>query len=215
MEKFVGTVKYPPEPYENRLMETVTETEVHEHRRRLLEGMAHAVAAKGYGDTTIADIVREASVSRRTFYEHFSTKAHCLLALYQAASRNALKVLRDSIDPAHDWHTQIESALTAYFGCMAENPVLMRTLFIEILGLGPEGLETRRKVNTDIADFILQVVNGQGGRKGDKPLSPDMAMAIVGGINELILQSIEQDRVAQLTELVVPGSRLVRAVTEG
>jgi hypothetical protein len=42
-----------------------------------------------------------------------------------------------------------------------------------------------------------------------------MAMAIVGGINELILQSIEQDRVAQLTELVAPGSRLVRAVTEG
>lgn len=195
-------------------METVTETEVHEHRRRLLEGMAHAVAAKGYGDTTIADIVREASVSRRTFYEHFSTKADCLFALYQVASRNALKVLRDSIDPAHDWHMQIEHALTAYFGCMAENPVLMRTLFVEILGLGPEGLETRRRVNTDIAEFILQVVNGQGGRKGGN-LSPDMAMAIVGGINELILQSIEQDRVAQLTELVAPGSRLVRAVTEG
>lgn len=192
-----------------------TETEVHEHRRRLLEGMAHAVAAKGYGDTTIADIVREASVSRRTFYEHFSTKAECLLALYEAASRNALKVLRNSIDPAHDWHMQIEHALTAYFGCMAENPVLMRTLYVEILGLGPEGLETRRRVNRAIADFILQVVNGQGGRTGDKALSADMAMAIVGGINELILQAIEEERVARLTELVAPGSRLVRAVTEG
>lgn len=192
-----------------------TETEVHEHRRRLLEGMAHAVAAKGYGDTTIADIVREASVSRRTFYEHFSTKAECLLALYEAASRNALKVLRNSIDPAHDWHMQIEQALTAYFGCMAENPVLMRTLYVEILGLGPEGLETRRRVNRAIADFILQVVNGQGGRTGDKALSADMAMAIVGGINELILQAIEEDRVSHLVELVAPGSRLVRAVTEG
>jgi len=218
MEKFVGTVKYLSEPYENRLMvetDTHIETEVHEHRHRLLEGMAHAVAAKGYGDTTIADIVREASVSRRTFYEHFSTKADCLFALYEVASRNALKVLRDSIDPAHDWHMQIERALTAYFGCMAENPVLMRTLFVEILGLGPEGLETRRKVNKEIADFILHVVNGPGGRKADRPLPPDMAMAIVGGINELILQYIEQDRVAQLTELVAPGSRLVRAVTEG
>ncbi len=220
MGKFAGTVEYPPKPDENRLMVEIesdieVETDTHEHRHRLLEGMAHAVAAKGYGDTTIADIVREASVSRRTFYEHFSTKAECLLALYQVASRNALKVLRDSIDPAHDWHMQIEHALTAYFGCMAENPVLMRTLFVEILGLGPEGLETRRRVNKEIADFILQVVNDQGGRKGDKALSPDMAMAIVGGINELILQSIEQDRVAQLTELVAPGSRLVRAVTEG
>jgi AcrR family transcriptional regulator len=61
--------------------------------------MAHAVAAKGYAETTIADIVREAGVSRRTFYEHFSTKAECLVALYDAASRNALKVLREAIDP--------------------------------------------------------------------------------------------------------------------
>jgi len=190
------------------------ETEVHEHRHRLLEGMAHAVAAKGYGDTTIADIVREASVSRRTFYEHFSTKAECLIALYEASSRNALKVLRDSIDPTHEWQTQVEHALTAYLGCMAQNPVLMRTLFIEILGLGAEGLEARRRVNRAIAEFMLGVVNGEGSRQEGEPLTADMAMAIVGGINELILQYIEQDRVAQLVELVEPGSRLVRAVTE-
>ncbi|MEZ0308758.1 MAG: TetR/AcrR family transcriptional regulator [Ramlibacter sp.] len=193
---------------------TENETEVHEHRHRLLEGMAHAVAAKGYGDTTIADIVREASVSRRTFYEHFSTKAECLIALYEASSRNALKVLRDSIDPAHEWQAQVEHALTAYLGCMAQNPVLMRTLFIEILGLGAEGLEARRRVNREIADLVLAVVNGEGSRQEGVPLTADMAMAIVGGINELILQYIEQDRVAQLVELVDPGSRLVRAVTE-
>ncbi len=51
-----------------------------EHRARLLEGMARAVAAQGYADTTIADIVREAGVSRRTFYEHFSDKTDCLSA---------------------------------------------------------------------------------------------------------------------------------------
>jgi AcrR family transcriptional regulator len=196
------------------MVETESETEVHEHRHRLLEGMAHAVAAKGYGDTTIADIVREASVSRRTFYEHFSTKAECLIALYEAASHNALKVLREAIDPAHEWQTQVERALTAYLGCMAGNPVLMRTLFIEILGLGTEGLEARRRVNREIADFMLGVVNGEGSRQEGVPLTADMAMAIVGGINELILQYIEQDRVAQLVELVDPGSRLVRAVTQ-
>src|SRR5687768_7180530 len=129
-----------PQQYENRLMaETETEAAIHEHRHRLLEGMAHAVAAKGYADTTIADIVREASVSRRTFYEHFSTKAECLIALYQAASYNALKVLRGAIDPAREWPGQVERALAAYLGSMAQNPILMRTLFVEILGLGPAG----------------------------------------------------------------------------
>jgi AcrR family transcriptional regulator len=193
----------------------VAEPVVHQHRHRLLEGMAHAVAAKGYAEVTIADIVREAAVSRRTFYEHFSTKGECLIALYEAASRNALKVLRDAIDPEHEWQAQVESALTAYLGCMAQNPVLMRTLYIEILGLGAEGLIARRRVNREIAEFMLGVVNGgQGGRDRKAPLSPGMAMAVVGGINELILQYIEQERVPQLVDLVGPSSQLVRAVTE-
>ena len=197
------------------MVETETQTEVHEHRHRLLEGMAHAVAAKGYADTTIADIVREASVSRRTFYEHFSTKAECLIALYEAASHNALKVLRDSIDPQQEWQAQVERALSAYLGCMQQNPVLMRTLFIEILGLGAEGLAARRRVNKEVADFMLGVVNsGEAGRKRAAPLAPWTAMAVVGGINELILEYIEQDRVAQLLELVEPSSQLLRAVIE-
>ena len=187
-----------------------------EHRQRLLEGMSHAVAAKGYADTTIADIVREAAVSRRTFYEHFATKAECLVALYEAASHNALKVLQGAIDPSHEWQTQVEHALAAYLACMASNPVLMRTLFVEILGLGAQGLAARRRVNQEIADFMLAVINApKGARKGPRragqPLSPEMAMAVVGGINELVLQYIEQDRVARLQELVGPASRLVRA----
>lgn len=183
------------------------------HRHRLLEGMAHAVAAKGYAATTIADIVREASVSRRTFYEHFAGKADCLIALYEAASINALQVLRDAIDPARDWHDQVEQAMSAYFGCLSQNPVLMRTLFVEILSLGPAGLAARRRVNQQLATFMLNVVNSDcGRRKGRAPLSPEMAIVVVGGINELVLHAIERDRVGKLHELVRPAVQLVRAV---
>jgi AcrR family transcriptional regulator len=186
------------------MAEMIAETT--EHRGRLLEGMAHAVSRKGYADTTIADIVGEAAVSRRTFYEHFDSKAECLVALFEAASHNALKVLRGAIDPSAGWQTQVESALRAYLGCMASNPVLVRTLFIEILHLGAEGLAARRRVNQELADFILATA-------GSKTLTPKMAMAIVGGINELVLEYIEQDRVAMLEELVEPSSRLIHLVT--
>ncbi|WP_239024270.1 TetR/AcrR family transcriptional regulator [Ramlibacter humi] len=186
------------------------ELPIPEHRSRLLEGMARAVAAKGYAATTIADIVREASVSRRTFYEHFGGKNECLIALYEAASRNALKVLRSAIDPARPWPAQVEQALGAYLQCLASNPILMRTLYVEILSLGPEGLASRRRVNQEIADFMLGVVNGAG---AGHAVTPQMAMAVVGGINELVLEAIEQDRVAQLGELVGPAAQLVHAVT--
>lgn len=184
-----------------------------EHRHRLLQGMAQAAAARGYADTTIADIVREAGVSRRTFYEHFSTRADCLIALYEAASLSALSVLRAAIDPGRDWEDQLEQAMHAYLDCLARNPVLTRTLFIEILGLGEPGLAARRRVNEEIAAFMLATVNGrESGRHGHRHLLPEMAMAVVGGINELILQDIERGRTAQLRELAGPAIRLLRAV---
>lgn len=195
--------------------DTIASTADSNHYRRLLEGMAQAVATKGYAETTIADIVREASVSRRTFYEHFATKADCLVALYEAASRGALDVLRNTIDPARDWQDQAESAISAYFACLSQNPALVRTLFIEILGLGSDGLAVRRRMNDDITDFMLQVINRGGrARKRATPLSRELAVAIVGGINELVLQAIERGRVPQLHELVAPAVQLVRAVTQ-
>jgi AcrR family transcriptional regulator len=190
-------------------------TEPARHRTRLLEGIAEAVAAKGYGGTTIADVVGAAGVSRRTFYEHFATKAECFIALYEAASRNTLSVLRAAIDPGHEWQIQLDRALTAYLGSMAQNPALLRTLFIEILGLGPDGLAARRRVNQEVCSFMLEVVNG--GREGQQrkpPFTRDMAVAVVGGINELVLKAIEEDRVGQLEQLAAPASQLVRSVTQ-
>ena len=52
--------------------------------------MATVSAEKGLAVTTIADIVREAGVSKRTFYEHFDGKEACFLALYRAVSASAL-----------------------------------------------------------------------------------------------------------------------------
>jgi AcrR family transcriptional regulator len=182
-----------------------------EHRSRLLRGMATAVAAKGYADTTIADIVREASVSRRTFYEHFHDKAECLVALYEAASRNALRVLREAIGPSQDWEQQLERAIGAYLECLATNPLLLRTLFIEILGLGPEGLQVRRAMHHEIADFLVQLVNA--GTGAHSTMTHEMATAVIGGIHELVLQAIEEGRVDEVPQLTGAATRLLKAVT--
>ena len=90
-----------------------------DHRARLLDGMARAVGANGYAATTIADIVAQAAVSRRTFYEHFQTKADCLVALYEAVNVEGLKVLARQLDPALPWREPVQGALGAYFAWMA------------------------------------------------------------------------------------------------
>lgn len=181
-----------------------------DYRSRLLEGMASAVAAKGYPATTIGDVVREAGVSRRTFYEHYPNKLDCFIALYGAASHNALKVLRAGVAPTSDWPAQVDQALDAYFTSLSRNPQLMRTLFVEVLGLGNVGLAARRRTNQALADFMLEVVNS--GRAHNPPLTSEMASAAVGGINELILKAIEDDHIHSLPELAPIAAQLVRAV---
>lgn len=184
-----------------------------DYRNRLLDGMAASLAARGYADTTVADIVREAGVSKRTFYEHFSTKQDCLLALYQAASQAALMVLRSAVDPQKDWASQVEHALGTYLACLASQPQLLRTLFIEILHVGQPGLAVRRATYQELADFIVQVVQDSRpeAERRTVPMST-LAMAIVGGVNELALEAIENDRADRLADLTAAASWLVRSV---
>lgn len=182
-------------------------------RRRLLDAMGEAVAHKGYADTTIADLARGARVSRRTFYEHFNSKEECLIALYEAASGQALSVLRRAIDPAHDPLMQAEQALRAYFACLASNPLLLKTLFIAILGLGAAGLAARRRVNQHLAELILELVNQASA--SHPPLPQALAVSIVGGINELVLEMIERDRIGELESLSDTAAQFVRAVVNG
>lgn len=187
-----------------------------DYRHRLLGGMAASVAQRGYADTTVADIVREAGVSKRTFYEHFATKSDCLVALYQSASHAALKVLKDAINPSREWQSQVEHALQAYLGCLAADPPLLRTLFIEILHLGQPGLAVRREMYQELADFVVQVVQAQPRQDAARAIPiATLAMAVVGGINELVLKAIEDNRTEHLLELAAPASALVRAVLSG
>jgi AcrR family transcriptional regulator len=184
-----------------------------EHRTRLLQAMGSSAADRGFAATTIADIVREAGVSKRTFYEHFASKEACFLALYRAVSASALRTLSESVRPEKPWHHQIETALNAYFGHLSAGPRLLRTLFVEIHHLGGEGAAVRREVMQHLADFLLQTVNHpSGGAAASPALSPTMAMAAVGGINELVLMAIERGEAEQLTRLTPAASEIVRAL---
>ncbi|MGI9217730.1 MAG: TetR/AcrR family transcriptional regulator, partial [Hydrogenophaga sp.] len=175
---------------------------VPEHRTRLLQAMGSSAADRGFAATTIADIVREAGVSKRTFYEHFASKEACFLALYRGVSASALRTLSESVRPEKPWHHQIEAALNAYFAHLSAGPRLLRTLFVEVHHLGEEGAVVRREVMQHLADFLLQTVNVPGGDAATaSALTPTMAMAAVGGINELVLMAIERGEAEQLTGL--------------
>ena len=180
-----------------------------DYRSRLLSGMVEAIADVGFADLTIADVVRRARVSKRTFYEHFATKEACFLALYEAESLALIAEIEGAIRDLPPGVERITTGTAVYLGRIGSSPRHARTLLIEILHVGAEGLAIRRDVLRRFAHlFVREVAEAGAGAS----LSPTVAMAMVGGINELILEASEEDRLDRLGELGVAIEELVSSV---
>ncbi|GAA0227634.1 helix-turn-helix domain-containing protein [Cryptosporangium japonicum] len=176
------------------------------HRSRLLSGMGAALVEKGYGAVTIADIARHARVSKRTFYEHFADKQECFLAVYAAASDRLLRVVAEAARPEMDWRDQVRTAVHAYLSALQSDPALTRAMLLELPSAGPEALRLRRRGQQDFAALLLERVE-----QGARQLSPAMATAVIGGLNELVLEAVEDGRADRLTDLSGEATDFVRA----
>jgi AcrR family transcriptional regulator len=132
-------------------------------RTRILEAVGRAVADKGYAAATIDDIVRDAGVSKKTFYEHFSDKLDCFLAAYEAASDELLEHVRAAQEGADGaWLDRTRAGVHAYLRWLAAEPALARVFLIEIAAAGPEALERRERLRDRYAERMreLQPENG-------------------------------------------------------
>jgi hypothetical protein len=101
----------------------------------------------------------------------------------------------------------------AYLSHLSLNPGLLKTLFVDIHHLGDTGNEARRGVMRQLADFMVVTVRGSEPRPGSADIDSALAMAAVGGINELVLQRIEQGQAQDLTPLTASASEVVRRLT--
>jgi len=180
-------------------------------RRELMEGLCRAVEERGLAATTIADIVRHARVSKRTFYEHFADKDECFFAAYRAVSADVMRQVAGAVDFDASWEAQIEAAVRAYVGALDSRPKLTRAFFLEIHAAGPGAIELRREVLSEFAELTRSFA-GEARRRQPalQPLTPAMATAMVGGINELMLLKVE--RQMKLDELGDTAVALCKAL---
>jgi AcrR family transcriptional regulator len=170
----------------------VSTTDAISFRDRLIGGMAQAVRERGFRDTTVAHVVAHARTSRRTFYEHFSSRDECFLALFDATSELLLNRISDAVDPDGDWERQVELAVDAYLGTVASEPEIASSFVRELPALGEAGSARMHAVYERFADQLVGLVDD--GRGKVRPLSADAALILVSGLRELVASAIEQGR---------------------
>jgi len=182
-------------------------------RGRLLGGLAAAIVDKGYAATTIADVVRHARVSKRTFYEHFADKEACYLALYGAIADHLLDVIARAAASDLPWRERLHAGARAYLAALAAEPALTRTFLLEIQAAGPGAFARRREVHRRFATLLRELTERAAAEEpGLAPLSPAMAIAVVGGINELLIEALANPDSIGLSDLADTALDLLTGV---
>jgi len=189
-------------------------------RGRLLDAMAEAVAEHGYGATTVAHVVALAGVSRKTFYEHFSDKEDCFLALYDTGIAYVLGRIADALGDEtadDDPRARVAAGLLAFLTVLAEERAFCRAIILEVHAAGARAI-ARRRATLEAFAQRYEDVNALARAQDPSipPLSHDIALAVVGAILELVAIRVADDESARLPELSEPLTEFVlRHVTPG
>lgn len=179
---------------------------------RLLEGLAASIGERGYRETTVADVVRHARTSKRTFYEQFASKEECLVELLRRNNEELIASILAGVDAEADWQVQVRQAVSAYVDHIEARPAITLSWIREAPALGVVARPLHRLAMDQLTDMLVTLTSSPGFRRAQlTPVSGPMALILVGGLRELTalfvedggdVRGVEEPAVAAATALL-------------
>ena len=170
-------------------------------RGRLLVAMADVVGEKGYAATAVADVLKAAGMSRKTFYEQFRDKEECFLAAYDLGVEILGAELARTIAGRSGWRDQARAALEAWLNAMAGEPGFARAFTIEVWAAGPEAAQ-RHMAQLDAFVALLRSLH-EAARADDPSIvavDDTQLAAVAGGIDRIAQRAVVTGRTSELPE---------------
>ncbi len=177
-------------------------------RRRLLDGLAASIGERGYRDTTVADIVRYARTSKRTFYGEYSSKEECFIELLAAGNQELIARILGAVDPEADWRDQVRQAVEAWVTDIEARPAITLSWIRELPALGHDVRSLQRRGMAAITHMFIDMSKNPGFRRAHiAPITPQMAVLLFGGLRELSALTVEDGAdVRDIVQTAVAGS---------
>jgi AcrR family transcriptional regulator len=171
--------------------------------------MAEAMAEKGYVDTTVADVLKRARVSRETFYQQFSSKQDCFIAAYEQAASMVLTILEHEAGAEGSALERFDRTIAVYLEALAAEPAFARLFMVEVYSAGAEVLERRAEIQRRFDELMI---DGWG---ADGDVERFACRALVAAIITMVTAQLASREIAGLRALREPLTELVRAAVEG
>ena len=164
-------------------------------RDRLLEGLATSIDERGYRATTVADIVRQARTSKRTFYDHFASKEECFIEVLRADMQAMIAGIRAAADPEAPPQDQIRTAVDAYINHIDSYRAITLSRIREAPGLGDVARRLHRLAMEQFSDMLVDLSSSPGfQRAGLGPVDEQLGLILLGGLQELTASYVEDGR---------------------
>jgi len=158
--------------------------EAEDELRILLDAALAVMERNGYVDAAVADILREADLSTRSFYRHFESKDQLLCALYRREAEAAVARLRAKVDAAPDPRAALDAWIDEILSFGHHRTKAARVAVLGSPGaMRAEGYaeETRRAARLLMAP--LQTLLADGVSDGTFPLAdPDADAPLVQSV---------------------------------
>jgi AcrR family transcriptional regulator len=183
--------------------------------------MADAVAEKGFANTSVADVLARAGVSRVTFYAQFDDKLDCFRAAYTAGVELITTVMTAALDDVRadrrtDPLDRLDHVLGVYLESLHGSPALARTFLIEVYAAGPEAIEQRRRSLARFVDIVAETHRGETGLLGTEPHQRFAAEALVGAVSSMVTNLVgvgDHDALPALREPMMDLARTLARST--
>jgi len=164
-------------------------------RQRIIDAMIESCAEKTYAATTIADIVKRASISRTTFYKRFPNKRAC----FDGAIDSCIEALRAAAAAAHSPSDAppeaVRKAAAAILGLMSSRPALAQLVAGDAVTVEPAVVSRYRKLLIPALESLWDAADEPRQSHADPRLA-------FGRAQVLIFNQISAGRTAQLPELL-------------
>jgi AcrR family transcriptional regulator len=168
-------------------------------RERLLEATVDVVAEKGYGPTTVADLTREAGISRTTFYAMFEDKEACFLAAYDGIVDALVRRISAAFEAEEGWPRRARAGLAALLEALAEEPALARLALVDVGSAGPAAQRRYRAALQRLTPFFDE---GRDFAPGGRNLPANTSRMAIGAVAGLISDELAEGRAERLPDLL-------------
>lgn len=166
-------------------------------RDRLLDGLVHTVASKGYASARVSDICQAAGVTRPVFYALFEGKEDAFLAAYRQGTGVLFHMVEDAYLHAPDWRPGIRAGLAVLLDVLASVPSFAAMAIVEIDAVGSAARQERDQLLRRFQRFFAAA---------PRPLGPvssrQLADAVIRGAYSTIYRHVAWGKTAELPELL-------------